>query len=44
MKTAGCPEDCGYCPQSARYHTSLEGNELMSVSQVKAQALRAKSN
>jgi biotin synthase len=43
IKTGGCPEDCGYCPQAARYHTSVEGNDLMSVSQVKAQALRAKS-
>lgn len=44
IKTGGCPEDCGYCPQAARYHTDLEGNDLMSVSQVKAQALRAKSS
>ena len=44
IKTGGCPEDCGYCPQAARYHTDLEGNELMSVSQVKAQALRAKAS
>jgi biotin synthase len=44
IKTGGCPEDCGYCPQAARYHTSVEGNDLMSVSQVKAQALRAKSS
>lgn len=43
IKTGGCSEDCGYCPQSARYHTEIEGNDLMSVSQVKAQALRAKS-
>lgn len=43
IKTGGCPEDCGYCPQAARYHTDLEGNDLMSVNQVKAQALRAKS-
>jgi biotin synthase len=28
-------EDCGYCPQTARYHTEIEGNDLMSVSQVK---------
>jgi biotin synthase-like enzyme len=42
-KTGGCPEDCGYCPQAARYHTSVEGNDLMSVSQVKAQALRKSS-
>ncbi len=44
IKTGGCPEDCGYCPQAARYHTDITGNDLMSVSQVKAQALRAKSS
>ena len=42
VKTGGCSEDCGYCPQAARYHTDIEGNDLMSVPQVKAQALRAK--
>ena len=44
IKTGGCPEDCGYCPQAARYHTDIEGNDLMSVKQVKAQALRAKAS
>lgn len=44
IKTGGCSEDCGYCPQAARYNTGVEGNDLMSVQQVKAQALRAKSN
>ncbi|GAA0872561.1 biotin synthase BioB [Gangjinia marincola] len=44
IKTGGCPEDCGYCPQAARYHTDIEGNDLMSVNQVKAQALRAKAS
>lgn len=44
IKTGGCPEDCGYCPQAARYHTNIEGNDLMTVQQVKAQALRAKSS
>ncbi|MGA8854879.1 MAG: biotin synthase BioB [Christiangramia sp.] len=44
IKTGGCPEDCGYCPQAARYHTNIEGNDLMSVNQVKAQALRAKES
>lgn len=44
IKTGGCPEDCSYCPQAARYHTDLTGNDLMSVPQVKAQALRAKSS
>ena len=43
IKTGGCPEDCGYCPQAARYHTDIEGNDLMTVQQVKAQALRAKA-
>ncbi|MFD2601535.1 biotin synthase BioB [Flavobacterium suzhouense] len=44
IKTGGCPEDCGYCPQAARYHTGVEGNDLMGVQQVKAQALRAKAS
>ena len=44
IKTGGCSEDCGYCPQAARYNTDIEGNDLMSVSHVKAQALRAKSS
>lgn len=43
IKTGGCPEDCGYCPQAARYHTNIEQNDLMSVKQIKAQALRAKA-
>ena len=44
IKTGGCPEDCGYCPQAARYQTKIEGNDLMTVSHVKAQALRAKAS
>ncbi len=44
IKTGGCPEDCGYCPQSARYHTNVEGEGLMTVPHVKAQALRAKAS
>ena len=44
VKTGGCSEDCGYCPQAARYYTGIEGNDLMSIHQVKAQALRAKSS
>ena len=44
IKTGGCPEDCGYCPQAARYHTDIKKNDLMSVQTVKAQALRAKSS
>ncbi|MEM9929563.1 MAG: biotin synthase BioB [Bacteroidota bacterium] len=42
IKTGGCPEDCGYCPQAARYHTNIEENELMSVEQVRNAAERAK--
>ena len=38
IKTGGCPEDCGYCPQAARYHTSVENEALMSVEEVVAAA------
>ena len=34
IKTGGCPEDCAYCPQSARYQTGVEREELMSVGEV----------
>ena len=44
IKTGGCSEDCGYCPQAARYNTGVDSEDLMTVSHVKAQALRAKSN
>ncbi len=44
IKTGGCPEDCSYCPQAARYHTDIEGNNLMSVDQVKQKALQAKNS
>lgn len=44
VKTGGCPEDCGYCPQAARYHTEVKIHDLLPVHQVKAQALRAKEN
>lgn len=44
IKTGGCPEDCGYCPQAARYHTKISTNDLMSVDEVKTQALSAKSS
>jgi biotin synthase len=43
IKTGGCSEDCGYCPQAARYNTGVAGNNLMSVEQVKEQAIQAKS-
>ena len=43
IKTGGCPEDCAYCPQAARYHTKVKAEGLMSVKQVKEQALKAKA-
>ncbi|MGB4774632.1 MAG: biotin synthase BioB [Daejeonella sp.] len=42
IKTGGCPEDCAYCPQAARYHTDLEVQALMSVDQVTEAAQKAK--
>jgi biotin synthase len=38
IKTGGCPEDCGYCPQSARYHTGVEGEALLAIDEVVAAA------
>jgi biotin synthase len=40
IKTGGCPEDCGYCPQAARYHTGVENQPLMALDDV-VQAARA---
>lgn len=42
IKTGACPEDCAYCPQSARYDTGVEVEALMSVAAVKEAAMRAK--
>lgn len=44
IKTGGCPEDCGYCPQAARYHTDIEAHKLMTVESVVEQAKNAKAN
>lgn len=44
IKTGGCPEDCGYCPQAARYHTDVEAHKLMTVESVIEQAKNAKAN
>ncbi|HAK62408.1 MAG TPA: biotin synthase BioB, partial [Alphaproteobacteria bacterium] len=38
----GCPEDCGYCAQSAKYETPVKAEKLMSVKAVLAEAQRAK--
>lgn len=43
IKTGGCPEDCGYCNQSARYETGLKASKLMGVHQVVEEAKRAKA-
>lgn len=42
VKTGGCPEDCAYCPQAARYHTGVQATKLMSTGEVleKARAAR----
>ncbi len=42
IKTGGCPEDCAYCPQAARYNTGLEKQTLLKVDEVLAAAQRAK--
>ncbi|HMC64476.1 MAG TPA: biotin synthase BioB [Gemmataceae bacterium] len=42
IKTGGCPEDCGYCAQSARFRTGVEAASLMSVEEVKERAHQAR--
>ncbi|MDE2139811.1 MAG: biotin synthase BioB [Gammaproteobacteria bacterium] len=44
IKTGACPEDCAYCPQSARYHTGLKAEKLMQVEDVVAQARSARDS
>src|SRR5262244_486237 len=44
IKTGGCPEDCAYCPQSARYDTGIKAEKLMSVAAVVAAAKAAKQS
>ena len=43
IKTGGCPEDCAYCPQAARYDTGVQAQKLMSVEAVLERAQAAKS-
>jgi biotin synthase len=43
IKTGGCPEDCAYCPQSARYNTGVNAEKLMALDAVLAEARAAKS-
>src|SRR5688572_4454012 len=44
VKTGGCPEDCAYCPQAARYHTNVKVHKLMEVDEVLAKAHEAKES
>ena len=44
IKTGGCPEDCGYCPQAARYHTQIDKNDLLPYETVLNLAKKAKDN
>jgi len=44
IKTGGCSEDCGYCAQSARYHTGVEAGKLLQKEEVMAAARRASEN
>jgi len=43
VKTGGCPEDCAYCPQAARYATGVNAEKLMSLDAVLAKAKQAKA-
>ncbi len=44
IKTGGCSEDCGYCPQAARYHTEVEAEPIMPLDEVLAAAKAAKDS
>jgi biotin synthase len=43
IKTGGCPEDCGYCPQASTYETGTKASKLMAVEAVLAEARAAKA-
>src|SRR6266571_6614570 len=44
IKTGGCPEDCAYCPQAARYDTGVDAEKLMSLDAVLTEARAAKAS
>jgi len=44
IKTGGCPEDCGYCPQSARHATGVENEAMLPLDEVVRNAAAAKEN
>jgi len=43
VKTGGCPEDCSYCPQAARYHTEVKVHKLLEVEEVLRKAREAQA-
>ena len=43
VKTGGCPEDCNYCPQAARFDTGVEASKLMEFGAVMDAAKRAQA-
>ena len=43
VKTGGCSEDCGYCPQAARYHTEVNNEDMLSLDKVVSAAKEARS-
>ena len=43
VKTGGCPEDCGYCPQAARYHTGVDNQDMLALDDVVTAAAAAKA-
>lgn len=44
IKTGGCPEDCSYCPQAARYHTGVDVHRLLPLQDVLDAAENAKAS
>jgi len=44
IKTGGCPEDCAYCPQSAKYDTGVKAEKLMRLDAVLVEARAAKAS
>jgi biotin synthase len=44
IKTGGCPEDCGYCPQSVHHETGVEASKMLDVQDVKQAAIEARRN
>ena len=43
IKTGGCPEDCAYCPQSAKFETGVKAEKLMDLEVVLAEARAARA-